>query len=162
MRVPDGYLSYTPFPGSIVPDDRAPGRTTASLHSYSFLYIPWYRAASISAPIINPRPNGNSTFRENPILSGPFVRFPATCAECAKESLVEYPVALVAHSLLTGRGIRLYAECHDKYWTATFLEREQLREYLATTNAESLQCTNPAEHPSAFEAASTSHHEHGG
>jgi hypothetical protein len=99
------------------------------------------------------------------MLSEPFMRFPATCPECAKESLVEYPVALVAHSLLTGRGIRLYAECHDKYWTATFLEREQLREYLATTNAtnaEALQCTNPAEQPSVFEAALTSHHDQRG
>jgi hypothetical protein len=96
------------------------------------------------------------------MLPGPFMRFPATCPECAKESLVAYPVALVADSLLTGRSIRLYAACHDKYWTATFLEREQLREYLATTNAEALQCTKPGEQPPVFKAAMTSHQNHRG
>jgi hypothetical protein len=33
--------------------------------------------------------------------------------------------------LLTGKSLRLYSKCHDRYWTATFTEREQLRKSLA-------------------------------
>jgi hypothetical protein len=70
------------------------------------------------------------------MAQGPFIRFQTTCPECAMESLGEYSIAAVADSLLTGRSIRLYARCHDKYWTATFLEREKLREYLAAITPE--------------------------
>jgi hypothetical protein len=44
------------------------------------------------------------------------------------------PIAVIADSLLTGKSLRLYSYCHDRYWTATFTEREQLRKSLATLN----------------------------
>jgi hypothetical protein len=91
-------------------------------------------------------------------MQGPLLRFPATCPECALESLVQLPVAVVADQLRTGRNIRLYARCHDKYWTATFLEREQLREYLAAVNAAALPCARTSERSSDFEAAMTARH----
>jgi hypothetical protein len=54
-----------------------------------------------------------------------------TCPECALESISELSIAVVANALLTGKTIRLYAACHDQFWTATFVEREQLRKSLA-------------------------------
>jgi hypothetical protein len=41
------------------------------------------------------------------------------------------PIAVIADSLLTGKSLRFYSNCHDRYWTATFTEREQLRKSLA-------------------------------
>jgi hypothetical protein len=54
-----------------------------------------------------------------------------TCPECALESISELSIAVAANALLTGKTIRLYAACHDQFWTATFVEREQLRKTLA-------------------------------
>jgi hypothetical protein len=58
------------------------------------------------------------------------LRVPITCPECAQESLSEFPIAAIADALVTGDTIRLFASCHDKVWNASFIEREQLREYL--------------------------------
>jgi hypothetical protein len=66
----------------------------------------------------------------------PILRFPVTCPDCALESLSEMPIALIANALLTGKGMRLHANCHDLYWTATFAEREQLRKSLALLKPE--------------------------
>jgi hypothetical protein len=41
------------------------------------------------------------------------------------------PIAVIAGGLLSGKGLRLYSNCHERYWTATFAEREQLRKSLA-------------------------------
>jgi hypothetical protein len=41
------------------------------------------------------------------------------------------PIAVIASGLLSGKSLRLYSNCHDRYWTATFTEREQLRKSLA-------------------------------
>jgi hypothetical protein len=54
------------------------------------------------------------------------------------------PIAVIADSLLTGKILRFYSYCHDRYWTATFTEREQLRTALkgmqvGTLSAPSLQ-----------------------
>jgi hypothetical protein len=59
------------------------------------------------------------------------MKFAVTCPECALESISELSIAAIANALLTGRTIRLYAACHDQFWTATFVEREQLRKALA-------------------------------
>ena len=59
------------------------------------------------------------------------MKFAVTCPECALESISELSIATIANALLTGKSIRLYAACHDQYWTATFIEREQLRKTLA-------------------------------
>jgi len=67
----------------------------------------------------------------------PTLRFPVTCPACALESLSEIPIAVIANALLTGKGIRLHSNCHDHYWTATFIEREELRKSLALLQIES-------------------------
>lgn len=66
----------------------------------------------------------------------PILRFNVTCPDCALESLAEMPIALIANALLIGKDIRLHADCHDLYWTATFAEREQLRKSLALLEVE--------------------------
>jgi hypothetical protein len=58
------------------------------------------------------------------------LRIPIVCPECATELVVELPTAPLAEALATGGSIDLYANCHGKAWQASFLEREQLREYL--------------------------------
>ena len=62
------------------------------------------------------------------------LRIPVVCPECAKELLAEFPTASIAEALATGGSIRLYAQCHNKAWQASCLEREQLREYLEAAN----------------------------
>ncbi|HTD75769.1 MAG TPA: hypothetical protein VK652_19740 [Steroidobacteraceae bacterium] len=62
----------------------------------------------------------------------PTLKFSVTCPDCALESVSEIPIAVIANSLLTGKSLRLYSHCHDRYWTATFVEREKLRKHLAT------------------------------
>ena len=61
----------------------------------------------------------------------PTFRFSVTCPDCALESVSEIPIAVIAGGLLSGQGLRLHSNCHDRYWTATFTEREQLRRSLA-------------------------------
>jgi hypothetical protein len=61
----------------------------------------------------------------------PTLKFKVTCPDCACESVSELPIAMIANRLLTGKSLRLYSHCHDRYWTATFTEREQLRKSLA-------------------------------
>jgi hypothetical protein len=46
-------------------------------------------------------------------------------------------IAVIANALLTGEGIRLHSRCHNHYWTATFVEREELRKSLALLQVES-------------------------
>lgn len=61
----------------------------------------------------------------------PSLKFSVTCPDCALESISEMPIAVIASGLLSGKSLRLYSNCHDRYWTATFTEREQLRKTLA-------------------------------
>ena len=81
----------------------------------------------------------------------PILRFPVTCPDCALESLSEMPIALIANALLTGKGIRLHANCHDLYWTATFAERGQLRKSLALLKVETYTLQDRP--PDQFQAA---------
>jgi hypothetical protein len=53
------------------------------------------------------------------------------------------PIAVIADSLLTGKSLRLYSNCHDRYWTATFIEREQLRKSLAMLKIDTHANQNP-------------------
>jgi hypothetical protein len=69
-------------------------------------------------------------------MNEPAIRFPVVCPECALESPFQLPIAVIAQALLTGKSIRLHASCHDQYWNATFIEREQLRKTLSTMNIE--------------------------
>ena len=67
----------------------------------------------------------------------PTLKFSVTCPDCALESVSEIPIAVIANNLLTGKSLRLHSNCHDRYWTATFVEREKLRKRLATLNVDS-------------------------
>jgi hypothetical protein len=61
----------------------------------------------------------------------PLIRLPVVCPQCGAELLTEFPVALLAESLIEKDGVRLHASCHQVSWTANETEREQIREYLA-------------------------------
>jgi hypothetical protein len=74
-------------------------------------------------------------------MKEPTLKFPVTCPSCALESITEISIAVVANALLTEKNIRLYASCHDLYWTATFVEREQLRKMLSTMKVDTRQRT---------------------
>jgi hypothetical protein len=74
-------------------------------------------------------------------MQEPTIKFSVRCPDCAMESLSEIPIAMIANALLTGKNIRLYAGCHDQYWTATYLEREQLRKTLGTMTIDALQAS---------------------
>jgi hypothetical protein len=39
-----------------------------------------------------------------------------------------------AGALLLEKSVRLHASCHDQYWTATYIEREQLRKHIVHGN----------------------------
>lgn len=69
-------------------------------------------------------------------MKEPTLKFSITCPDCALESISEMPIAVIANGLLTGKSLRLHSKCHDRYWTATFTEREQLRKYLAALATE--------------------------
>jgi hypothetical protein len=62
------------------------------------------------------------------------LRIPVVCPECGRESLNRFPIASTIEALVAGDSIRLQVNCHDRSWQASFLEREQLREYLEAVN----------------------------
>jgi hypothetical protein len=72
-------------------------------------------------------------------MQEPTIQFPVTCPTCALVSLSEIPIAAIASGLLSEKNIRLHASCHDQYWTATFIEREQLRKHLSAMKVQSRQ-----------------------
>jgi len=80
-------------------------------------------------------------------MQEPTIRFPVTCPTCALVSLSEIPIAAIAGALLLEKNIRLHAGCHDQYWTATYIEREQLRKHLSTMKVQSRQ---DARQPESF------------
>ncbi|MEO7206184.1 MAG: hypothetical protein ABI356_07545 [Steroidobacteraceae bacterium] len=69
-------------------------------------------------------------------MTEPILKIYVTCPDCALGSISEMPIAVIANGLLTGKSLRLYSPCHDRYWTATFTEREQLRNSMAVLNIE--------------------------
>jgi hypothetical protein len=77
----------------------------------------------------------------------PTFKFSVTCPDCALESVSEISIAVIANGLLTGKSLRLYSSCHDRYWTATYTERERLRQSLAALKMEPLahQAQSPAD-----------------
>jgi hypothetical protein len=62
------------------------------------------------------------------------LRIPVVCPECAKERLTAFSTGDIAQALATGVSICLHAQCHDKNWHASAIEREQLRQYLEASN----------------------------
>jgi hypothetical protein len=78
-------------------------------------------------------------------MSEPMLRYCVTCPDCALESVSEMPIAAIAHGLLTGKSLRLYSRCHDRYWTASFTEREHLRKSLAHLNSDKQNRPRPEE-----------------
>ena len=73
----------------------------------------------------------------------PTLKFSVTCPDCALESVSEMPVAVIANRLLTDMTLRLHSKCHDRYWTATFIEREKLRKSLALLDNDSHSQNQP-------------------
>jgi hypothetical protein len=65
-------------------------------------------------------------------MEEPALKFPVTCPQCGREALAEYRIAAVTIALTVWGSMRLHAECHDVYWDASDVEREQIREYLGT------------------------------
>jgi hypothetical protein len=59
------------------------------------------------------------------------IRFPVKCPLCSREHLIELPVAEVADALLRDEDVYLSASCCGVVWTASEIECEQIREYLA-------------------------------
>jgi hypothetical protein len=102
---------------------------TRASRYFSFLVNPMASAASIVLI--------SETHAKGSQMPEPTLRFPVTCPACALESLSEMPIAVIANALLTGKGIRLHSKCHNHYWTATFVEREELRKSLALLQIES-------------------------
>ncbi|MGC2660115.1 MAG: hypothetical protein WA324_19315 [Bryobacteraceae bacterium] len=86
----------------------------------------------------------------------PTLKFCVTCPDCALESVSEMPIAVIAGGLLSGKGLRLHSICHDRYWTATFTERDQLRKSLAVlkidarANRNSRHTESPTPAPEEF------------
>jgi len=73
-------------------------------------------------------------------MDEPTVRFPVVCAKCGRESLLEYPLAIVSTRLKQLHRLPLEAKCCGVVWDASPLEMEQIREYLgavAVTSAHS-------------------------
>ena len=62
-------------------------------------------------------------------MAEPTVKFPVVCPECRQEVLTTLNVAFAAEALMRGKNIRLHSNCHDKWWDASTVEVEQLREY---------------------------------
>jgi hypothetical protein len=86
----------------------------------------------------------------------PSMKFPVICPECARESIGEFQIAVIATALITGKGLRLYSACHDVYWTATSVEREQLREYLAAISIDARESPSQPDGNSDVEGATPS------
>jgi hypothetical protein len=82
----------------------------------------------------------------------PSLKFSVTCPDCALESVSEMPIAVIASGLLSGKSLRLHSNCHDRYWTATFTEREQLRKSLAVLKIDT-HAKRSSQHAEQLEAA---------
>jgi hypothetical protein len=64
-------------------------------------------------------------------MNEPTIQFPVICPLCGAESLTEYKAADVASALLSRSAeLKLYAPCHDYYWTASRGELRQVRQYM--------------------------------
>ena len=59
------------------------------------------------------------------------VNFPVVCPECGSEAIAALAIAFAAEALIQGKTIRLHSTCHDKWWDASRVEVEQLREYIS-------------------------------
>ena len=64
-------------------------------------------------------------------MQEPRIRVPMMCPSCAKERIYSLSIAASAAALLNRRALSLKCSCETR-WSASHLEREQIREYLAT------------------------------
>jgi hypothetical protein len=60
----------------------------------------------------------------------PVVEIPVRCAACGRESLVEFPVLVIATALTRWNNLRLYSACHDVSWDASPSELQFIRQHL--------------------------------
>jgi hypothetical protein len=62
------------------------------------------------------------------------LRVPVICPNCGAEQLAELSADRIAKALREGRPVRLHSSCHDRWWSATYVETEQVRQYLGATS----------------------------
>jgi hypothetical protein len=73
----------------------------------------------------------------------PRVRFPVSCPVCRQEVMAEYRRSDIVGALLNGRPIRLYAPCHEKSWTPSYVEVQLIRAHVGATRLEPSHRTAP-------------------
>jgi hypothetical protein len=71
------------------------------------------------------------------------IRFTVRCPKCGSKARVRHSISYVAEAFILGNPIRLHAACHDLWWDASYLERQQIRQCLIE-----LQSLPGAESPS--------------
>jgi hypothetical protein len=62
----------------------------------------------------------------------PVIRFPVFCPVCRQETILRRALGPIAEAIFKGSPITLSAECHEGEWIASPIERQQIREYLAS------------------------------
>ena len=60
----------------------------------------------------------------------PAMRIAVKCPLCGGAAVTELQIAKVAEALILEAPIRMHATCHNEWWSATFSERQQIREQL--------------------------------
>ena len=73
----------------------------------------------------------------------PRVSFAIRCPVCGQEALAQYRTVDVVGALINGRPIHLYAACHDRSWTASYVEVQQIRAHLGAAWLESQPRASP-------------------
>jgi hypothetical protein len=63
-------------------------------------------------------------------MSEAMIQLAVRCPKCGAPSRVRHSISYVAETLILSNPIRLHAPCHDVWWDASFLEREQIRHCL--------------------------------
>lgn len=63
-------------------------------------------------------------------MDNPTVVLPVTCPKCGKNSMSEFPIAVVAMAMARWNNMALYANCHEGGWDAQDSELERIRSYL--------------------------------
>jgi predicted nucleic-acid-binding Zn-ribbon protein len=63
-------------------------------------------------------------------MDSPVISVAMKCPRCGNESFAKFQIAAVAEALILENPIRIHAPCHDEWWTASYSERQQIREQL--------------------------------
>ena len=63
-------------------------------------------------------------------MKDPTIRLTVKCPRCGRGTLAQLRIAVIAQAFILENPIRLHATCHDLWWDASYLERQELREHL--------------------------------